>query len=298
MAGSLRTRTLLFLLALVVLFLPFRSALTRLTGVSWNDERFAYVVLAPVASLLLLLVRRKAVFAVLGYSPALGLPLILTGILLSVVGNGSIPGLHSSASMEISISGMIFIAVGIFAWIFGLVAFRNAIYPLCLLLLTIPLPGMWLDGIVLVLQDSSAFLSGVLFRLLGIPAFRDGHLISLPGFDIAIAEQCSGIRSSTVLVLASAAVAWVCVRSPVKRVIPIIVTVPLVILKNAVRIVTISSVALYINRAFLFGRLHRYGGLCFSLLDVMVLMPLFIFLHRSESFKRGPDTVSRRQSAR
>ena len=298
MAGNLRTRSLLFLLALIALYLTFRPALTWLAGLAWNDERFDYVILAPFATLLLLLVRHKSVFAVVGNSPLSALPFIIAGVLLAIVGNGFDPGLHASASMRISISGMVLMVIGAFALIFGRVALGRAIYPFCLLFLTIPLPEMWLGRIVWALQDSSATLSGILFRLAGVPAFRDGHQISLPGFDIAIAEQCSGIRSSTVLVLASTAAAWAYLRSPVKRVIPIIITIPLVILKNAVRIVAISSLALYVNRAFLFGRLHRYGGLCFSLLDVVVLLPLFTFLHQSESLQRETPTVPRQSSAR
>jgi hypothetical protein len=63
----------------------------------------------------------------------------------------------------------------------------------------------------------------------------------------------------------------------------VFVTVPLVILKNAIRIVTLSTLALYVNQGFLHGNLHHYGGLCFSVLDVAIVVPLLIQLHKSET---------------
>jgi hypothetical protein len=38
--------------------------------------------------------------------------------------------------------------------------------------------------------------------------------------------------------------------------------------------VTLSTLAAYVNRDFLYGNLHHYGGLVFSLLDLIILIPL------------------------
>jgi exosortase/archaeosortase family protein len=62
-----------------------------------------------------------------------------------------------------------------------------------------------------------------------------------------------------------------------------LLTVPVVIFKNAVRIVTISCLGIYVDPGFLHGRLHRYGGLPFSLLSLAILAPLLFALQKKDS---------------
>ena len=61
-----------------------------------------------------------------------------------------------------------------------------------------------------------------------------------------------------------------------------LVTIPIVIFKNAVRIVTLSWLAVYVDSGFLYGRLHHYGGLPFSLLALVLLAPVLFLLVRTE----------------
>jgi hypothetical protein len=55
-----------------------------------------------------------------------------------------------------------------------------------------------------------------------------------------------------------------------------------VIFKNAVRIVTISLLSVYVDDRFLYGRLHRYGGLPFSIVGLALLAPMLLILMRTE----------------
>jgi len=62
----------------------------------------------------------------------------------------------------------------------------------------------------------------------------------------------------------------------------VLFTIPVAILKNSVRIVTISALGVYVNQAFLYGNLHRRGGLLFALLAVLMLVPALVVLQRAE----------------
>jgi exosortase/archaeosortase family protein len=62
-----------------------------------------------------------------------------------------------------------------------------------------------------------------------------------------------------------------------------LLTIPVVIFKNAVRIVTISSLGVYLDRGFLHGNLHKYGGLPFSLLAILILFLVLITLRKAET---------------
>ena len=73
-------------------------------------------------------------------------------------------------------------------------AFRSAGFPLLLLFLIVPIPSVVLNRLVAALQVGSTERSYLLFRLAGVFAFRRGMVMSLPGVDIEVAPQCSGVR--------------------------------------------------------------------------------------------------------
>jgi exosortase/archaeosortase family protein len=62
-----------------------------------------------------------------------------------------------------------------------------------------------------------------------------------------------------------------------------LLTIPVVIFKNAVRIVTISWLGVYVDPGFLHGNLHKYGGLPFSLLAILILFLVLISLRKVET---------------
>jgi exosortase/archaeosortase family protein len=55
------------------------------------------------------------------------------------------------------------------------------------------------------------------------------------------------------------------------------------ILKNGIRIVTLSLLAVYVDPSFLFGKLHHDGGIVFFLLGLLLLLPVLLLLQRGES---------------
>lgn len=59
--------------------------------------------------------------------------------------------------------------------------------------------------------------------------------------------------------------------------------IPLAIFKNAVRIVTLSSLGVYVDRSFLYGKLHHEGGLLFAIIALAIFVPLLFALQKSES---------------
>jgi len=50
------------------------------------------------------------------------------------------------------------------------------------------------------------------------------------------------------------------------------------ILKNGIRIVTLTVLAIHVDPAFLHGSLHRQGGVFFFLLGLLLLLPLYLLL--------------------
>jgi exosortase len=150
--------------------------------------------------------------------------------------------------------------------------------------LIVPLPLVFLDKIVVTLQKGSAEISFVLFKVAGIPVLRQGLTFSLPGVDIEVGKECSGIRSSLSLLIASALAGHMFLRSNWRKACLCLLTVPVVIFKNAVRIVGISWLGLYVARDFFQGKFHhQYGGLVFSLLSLAIQISVLFILKDSEA---------------
>ena len=58
--------------------------------------------------------------------------------------------------------------------------------------------------------------------------------------------------------------------------------IPLTIVKNGIRIVSLTLLAVHVNPSFLTGQLHHEGGIVFFVLALLLLSPLFRLLQRSE----------------
>jgi len=282
-------RTVGFVASTILTFILFRDPLRSLVNLSLHDDQFSHIILIPFISGLLAYMGRQRIFHKPRYSLGGGLALLLPGfVLFSLVkGAGSSLGLDNRLSLLVLAAVLVWI--GTFVVCYGGECFRAALFPTCFLLLMIPLPPVLLDRIVSTLQKGSAEASYALFKLAGVPVLRQGLHFSLPGVDIEVARECSGIRSSLSLLIASLVAGYLVLRSGWRRACFSLFTVPIVIFKNAVRIVTLSWLGVYVDRDFLYGRLHhQYGGLVFSLLALAILAPALFVLQRSET-RRSSD---------
>jgi exosortase len=188
----------------------------------------------------------------------------------------------ASSYMTVTALLLVVVWIGIFVLYYGIQTARKAMLPLLLLFFVVPWPPRVLDTVVEYLQHGSAVLSYYLFRAIGVAAFRDGTTIVLPRLQIEVAPQCSGIRSSISLLILTLAGANLYLRSGWNKVLLVSMLVPLAILKNAIRIVTLSTLGLYVDRSFLTGSLHHEGGIVFFLIALVILVPVILVMQRFE----------------
>jgi len=221
-----------------------------------------------------------------------GIPAIAAGLLLGALGNQW--SLDQNDRLSLMVSALLLVWIAAFILCFGIPSLQAALFPLLFLLLMIPIPTVLLDKIVFVLQKGSAVAAYCLFKLLGMPVLWRGFQFSLPGVDIEIAKECSGIRSSMALFITGTLAGHYFLQTGWKKAALVLLTVPIAILKNAARIVTISSLGVYVDQGYLTGRLHHKGGFVFSILALAILVPSLILLQRSENNARGktPTNVS------
>jgi len=111
-----------------------------------------------------------------------------------------------------------------------------------------------------------------LFRWLGVPVLKRGFILSLPTLEIEIAKQCSGIRSSLLLAISRLVLGHRYLHSPWGQTVVMLTTIPVAIVKNAVRLFTLSMLGTHVNSAFFYARAHRYGGVFLPTLALATIL--------------------------
>jgi len=169
-----------------------------------------------------------------------------------------------------------------FVFCYGIPAFQAARFPLLFLLLFIPIPDFLVTRAISKLQDGSAFVAFWLFKALQVPVMREGLVFHVPSLDLEVAKECSGIRSSVILVITTILVAECALSSACRKSLLVLSVIPIVVLKNGLRIVTISLLTVYVSRSFLQSWLHQSGGIVFYLLGLMALFAILNSLKRGD----------------
>jgi exosortase len=261
--------------------LALRAPLGTLLALSLHDSSYSHILIVPLISFTLIYLERRVVFADLHFSPLLWPPFLLAGLLAHWTFRSA--SLNQSDRAFLIGCAIVLASLAGFAVCYGTRSFVVALFPLLFLFLMVPLPPVVIDQFILALQKGSAAVSYALFRVLGVPVLWNGFKFTLPGVEIEVAKECSGIRSCLSLVITAIVAGHIFLRSSWKKLLLGLLTVPIAIFKNAVRIVTLSCLGVYVDRSFLFGRLHRYGGLPFGLIALALLGPVLWMLYRSES---------------
>jgi len=191
-------------------------------------------------------------------------------------------GLNAHDRLTLATASLVALTVGGFAILYGASAFRAALFPLLFLGFTIPIPTIVLQQVTVFLKAQSAEAVAGLFTMTGTPYHRELFVFSLPTAVIQIADECSGIRSSIALLLTSLLAGHLFLQRSASRILLVIAILPIAIIKNAARIVSLALLAMHVDPGFLTGQLHHEGGIVFFLLGLALLAPLFILLQWSE----------------
>ncbi|OLC92780.1 MAG: hypothetical protein DMG35_12680 [Acidobacteria bacterium] len=271
---------------MVLSSLLFKNPVGALVRLSLSQDDASYLVLIPFISATVLYLEHSRIFLRLAGDK------MLAAIFLFFAGCAALAshlaGNHSSLGVQLSgwILSLVLVWVAGFALFFGKAALKAAHFSLLFLLLMIPPPNFLLDRIIYFLQEGSAWITGALFDLFRVPALREGLVFHLARVDIEVAKECSGIRSSMALLILALLISHFRLKSFWYKTLFVACGLFMMILKNGIRIATLTLLAIYVDPNFLFGRLHHQGGVVFFVLALLLLLPLLFFLQRVEA-KRG-----------
>ena len=251
------------------------ASMRSLAAITLRSDIYSHIPLIPVVAFYLIYMERKRIFCQTSPGWKLGSILSIGGLACFVLGRLNLWDLARENVLSIETLGIVLAWAGTFAFFFGSKALRAALFPFLFLLFTVPIPEPFLSRVIFQLQEGSAGVAAFLFKLFGVPFLRHGFDFSLPGVTIRVAEECSGIRSTLVLFIMSVLAGHMFLRKFRYQTILCVLVFPLSLFKNGLRIVTLSTLAIYVDPSFLYGRLHQYGGI---VLFATALVPLALFL--------------------
>ncbi len=194
-------RWLLFGSWILVSSLIFSHPIIAFVRISLSNPDASHLILVPFISAWVIFVERRKVFRDLSYGTAIGGFFFFLACGVAFVSRF----LAGSPSLDVQLSGYILALVlswiAGFALLFGESACRAGYFSLLLLFLMVPLPNFLLIRVIYLLQLGSAWIAGSLFDLVGVPVLREGFVFHLARFNIEVAKECSGIRSSMALLV-------------------------------------------------------------------------------------------------
>jgi len=180
-----------------------------------------------------------------------------------------------------TLSFLSFLAGGCFLFL-GKETLRQIAFPAAFLIFLAPFPVFLRQAIESFFQHGSAAVADVLFRLSGMSVFREGMDFHLPGFSLQVAPQCSGIRSSLILLITGLLAGNLFLKSTWRRAVLVCFVIPLGILRNGFRVFVIGTLCVHFGPQMIHSIIHRRGGPIFFALSLIPLFLLLWWLRRGE----------------
>jgi exosortase/archaeosortase family protein len=93
---------------------------------------------------------------------------------------------------------------------------------------------------------------------------------------IEVAQECSGIHSIVARLVLAILISHIALRPSCKKAVFVAAGLFLLVVRNGVRIATLTLLANHVDPQFLFGKLHHGGGVVFFLLGLGLLLPIYM----------------------
>jgi len=204
----------------------------------------------PLIAAYLLWVRRTDL-AKADISPSLaGLPILLAGLAIYLIGMLSNEPYVARLSLLVSLTGGVLYLAG------GAIT-RKSIAAILYLFFMLPLPYVAVKGLTDDLRVFEATASAAVLPWLGVPVLQNGFLLQLPVVTLEVAEVCSSVPAILSLLALGAAFGYVTRRPWTVNLLLSVAAVPIGLGANVVRIVTTAAGYHYVGPIALNSVVHR-----------------------------------------
>ena len=255
----------------------FAKAIVALAEAWYNSYIYSYGFLVPLVSIYIVWGQRKRIKhiqLVPSYLP--GLPVLLAGIVLLVIG---------TANGGTSIKGFSIITAitGIILLVSGRQFFKCVWFPIAYLLFMVPFWDNFTERLHWPLQIFCAMNGAMLLNLIGIPVYRASVYLSLPHITLEVAKECSGVNQLIAIVAMAVPLAYLSLGSWWKRILLIVSGIIIAVASNGLRVALIGVLSYYGISSVLHGPFHVLEAMSVSILGYIGLFIVLWILSRGEA---------------
>lgn len=230
---------LLTLGGLVLLLVIAYFDMFALIREAWREGLYSHGWLVPVFALVLLWMRWQPFGPVPAMERWIGVLLLALGLSVRLwaaeYGHNPIDQLSFMPSI-----------VGVFMMVGGFNIIRWAWPGLGFLIFMFPLPNMIERPVLGGLQRLASICSTFVLQTLGMAAFRQGNLITIPGSELNIAEACAGLRMGTIFAAMAVFMVFIIERPWWDKFVILLSAIPIALLVNIIRI-TVTGLLYWIT---------------------------------------------------
>jgi exosortase len=243
----------------------------RLAGSAWRTEQEGHGPLIMLAAAWLAWQQRDRLKG-MQLRPALvagWIILILSLLLMAVCRSQDIPMVEVATQIPVLLGCLLLIGGWPLARVFA--------FPLAFLIFSVPPPNWLLDAFTVPLKVwISDIVSNSLYNL-GYPVAQNGVMIMIGSYELMVKDACSGVNS--IFALSAIGVFYVhefVSNHPTRKLLLILSIIPITVLANVFRVVTLVLGAYYIGVDTIEGLFHDLTGIALFIFA----LALFFLLDR------------------
>ena len=277
-----------FVSLIIILSVIFWRSWVEVAAAAFHNDQYSHILLVLPVSVALLYLERRRVFRNVTCCLPAGVILVLLWAASVWIARYPLP-LSENDAHSLRMTFFVGCCVAAFVLCYGISAVRAAPIPLLLPFLMVPIPDFVLERTIWLLQRGSTDMTFLLLKAANIPVLRKDFVLSLPGIDIEVARECSGIHSSLVLFIVSLVLGHLFLQSSWRKILLAVLAWLVAVAKNGLRIFTLSTLRIYVDPSVLNGDLHRHGGIPFFLAALGILILIVQWLRKSEKGMQKRD---------
>lgn len=270
----------LFILFLLAYWGPLKSLVSE-----WSaSDDYSYGFLIPVITLYLIWDRKRELASTpvsINWTGSLFFILFLAIGLYGILGS-------SPSAVRPSIP---FILISVTLFCFGWQYLKKLFFPLFFLIFMIPLPTIVESTITVPLKLVSTKLGGMILHLFGISVFIQGNVIDLGVTQLQVVDACNGLRYILPLLAMGVIFAYLLEKVLWKRAILVLVTVPISVFFNGLRIGATGILTQKYGPAAAEGFFHDFSGWLVFMFAFVMLILIESLLRRIGKKRQAKETI-------
>ncbi len=195
-----------------------------------------------------------------------GFAILIPALLMHMIDTGMHSQLLSGIALFLSLPGLALLFL-------GTERTKAILFPLSILMLTLPIPLVFTESIHLALRHIATKSVAWLLKLFGVPVFSTGTSLEVEGGSLMVADACSGFATLYAAITIAILTAYFC-NSTSRRILILLIAAPLAIAVNIMRVLVLTLLVNWFGLDVLKTSAHEISGL----MTFMIALPIIFYL--------------------